>query len=65
MFLKNGMNPMKLNVSMVAQCTFSAYAMGACHTMRLVYKKPLRQTEGFVNSLLELMESTLKSANYS
>ena len=43
-----------------AQRKFSDYAMEACHTMRLAYKKPLRQTEGFVNALLTLMWSKLK-----
>ena len=33
--------------------------------MRLVYKNPLRQTEGFVNSLLILMGSKLKSPDYT
>ena len=48
-----------------AQRKFSDYAIEACHMMRLVYKKPLRQTEGFVNSLLELMGSKLKSPDYT
>ena len=48
-----------------AQWKFSDYAIEACHTMGLVYKKPLRQTEGFVNSLLTLMGSKLKSPDYT
>ncbi|PIZ33498.1 MAG: hypothetical protein COY39_02435 [Alphaproteobacteria bacterium CG_4_10_14_0_8_um_filter_37_21] len=48
-----------------AQRKLSDYAMEACHTMRFMYKRPLRQTEGFINSLLTLMGSKLNSPDYT
>ena len=39
--------------------------MEACHTMRFIYKRPLRQTEGFINSLLTFMGSKIKSPDYT
>ncbi|HCU06370.1 MAG TPA: hypothetical protein DIC42_02140 [Holosporales bacterium] len=39
--------------------------MAACHTMRFMYKRPPRQTEGFINSLLTLMGSKLNSPDYT
>ena len=63
--LKKWHEPYETQRKRGAQRTFSDYAMEACHTMRLMYKKPLRQTEGFVNSLLTLMGSKLKSPDYT
>jgi hypothetical protein len=36
-----------------------------CHEIRQVYKQPLRQTEGFINSLFELMGIEIKGLRYS
>ena len=37
------------------QPTYSDLAITVCLTLGLVYKQPLRQTEGFVRSLVKLM----------
>ena len=37
------------------QPTYSDLAITVCLTLGMVYKQPLRQTEGFVRSLVKLM----------
>ena len=37
------------------QATYSDLAITVCLTLGVVYKQPLRQTEGFVRSLVKLM----------
>ena len=36
-----------------------------CHELRQVYKLPLRQTEGFINSLFKLMELDIRCPDYT
>ena len=40
-------------------------AIIACHEIRQVYKLPLRQTEGFINSLFRLMRTSITCPNYT
>ena len=40
-------------------------AIIACHQIRQVYKLPLRQTQGFINSLFRLMNLTIQCPDYS
>ena len=40
-------------------------AIIACHEIRQVYKLPLRQTEGFINSLFKLMKLEIICPNYT
>ena len=40
-------------------------AIIACHEIRQVYKLPLRQTEGFINSLFKLMKLKIRSPDYT
>lgn len=45
--------------------TYSEKAIEICLMLRAVFRLPLRQTEGFVNSLLEMAELDLKAPDYS
>lgn len=45
--------------------TYTNFAIMICHEIRQVYKQPLRQTEGFINSLFELMGIEIKCPHYS
>lgn len=45
--------------------TYSDFAIEACLRLRLVYDLPLRQTQGFVASLFELMDLDLPVPDYS
>ncbi len=40
-------------------------AIIACHELRQVYKLPLRQTEGFINSLFRLMKASITCPDYT
>lgn len=44
---------------------YTDLAIIVCHEIRLVYKQPLRQTEGFINSLFELMKLDIRCPSYS
>ena len=48
-----------------AQLTYSDLAIETSLTLRLVFKQGLRQTEGFVESLFELMNLDLKAPDHS
>ena len=48
-----------------AQFTYSDLAIETSLTLRLVFKQGLRQTEGFVESLFELMNLDLKAPDHS
>lgn len=48
-----------------AQFYYSDLAIETALTFRLLYDLPLRQTEGFMQSIIELMGLTLKIPNYS
>lgn len=45
--------------------TYSDFAIETCLRLRLVYSLPLRQTQGFVESLFQLMELELPVPDYS
>ena len=40
-------------------------AIIVCHELRQVYKLPLRQTEGFINSLFRLMKASITCPDYT
>lgn len=45
--------------------TFTDLAIIICHEVRQVFKLPLRQYQGFVNSLFQVKKMNLKSPDYS
>lgn len=45
--------------------TYSNLAIQACLMVKMLFKLPLRQTEGFVNSLFEMMRIALSSPDYT
>ena len=45
--------------------TYSDFAIETCLRLRLVYSLPLRQTQGFLESLFELMQLDLPAPDYS
>ena len=47
------------------QPTYSDLAITVCLTLGLVYKQPLRQTEGFVRSLVKLMGVDIRVPDFS
>ena len=47
------------------QQVYSELSITVCLTLGMVYKPPLRQTEGFVRSLLRLMSLGLSVPDYS
>lgn len=47
------------------QRRYSDLAIETCHTLRLVYKTGLRQTEGFLASILQLMKLDLSVPDHS
>lgn len=48
-----------------AQNTYSDFAILTCHELRIVYRLPLRQSQGFIDSLFEIMGLPLKCPDYS
>jgi len=44
---------------------FSDFAIITCHEIRQVYKLPLRQSQGFINSLFKLKQLSLVCPDYS
>lgn len=44
---------------------YSDLAILTCHELRQVFKLPLRQCQGFVDSLFHMMNIPLQSPNYS
>jgi hypothetical protein len=44
---------------------YTDFAIMTCHEIRLVYKLPLRQCQGFINSLFRLMNIPLSCPNFS
>ena len=48
----NYVRPEKMNRG--RQCKYSDFAIEAAHTLRLVFKQALRQTEGLLKSIIEL-----------
>lgn len=48
-----------------APATYGDAAYAACYSFQMLYKMPLRQTRGFVNSLLLLMGAALRAPSVS
>ena len=48
-----------------ASLTYSRLAIEACLMVKMLFKLPLRQTEGFVNSLFEMMQIALVAPDYT
>ena len=44
---------------------YSNLAIGLCLSLRQIFHLPLRQTEGFIDSLFELMKISLPIPNYT
>jgi hypothetical protein len=44
---------------------YTDFAIRTCHEIRQVYRLPLRQTQGFINSLFRIMNVPLSCPNYS
>jgi hypothetical protein len=47
------------------QCTYSNLAIQTCLSLRILYNQALRQAEGFVNSLFDIMKIDLKSPDHT
>jgi hypothetical protein len=47
------------------QRVYSDLAIETAHTLRLVYKQPLRQTEGLLTSIIELLNLDLPIPDYT
>ncbi len=47
------------------QTLYSDLAIQTCLTMRLIYSLPLRQTEGFMNSIFSIMKIDINSPDHS
>lgn len=45
--------------------TYSDFAILTCHEVRQVYKQPLRQTEGFINSVFAMKKLPIRSPDFS
>lgn len=57
--------PNQINDGSGSPKVYSEFAIITCHEMRQVYRLPLRQTEGFINSLFDLMDIPLCCPDYS
>ncbi len=44
---------------------YTDQAILTCHEIRAIFKLPLRQVEGFINSLFEMLDLPLKCPNYT
>ncbi|MFT4694625.1 MAG: hypothetical protein ACI8TE_001543, partial [Francisella sp.] len=53
------------NIGCGAPQRYTDFAIITCHEIRQVYKQPLRQTEGFINSIFRMMKSDIKCPSYS
>jgi len=55
----------QINDGTGAPQVYSDFAIIVCHEIRQVYRLPLRQTEGFINSLFKLLGVSLTCPDYS
>jgi transposase len=53
------------NIGCGAPQKYTDFAIITCHEIRQVYKQPLRQTEGFINSIFRMMKLDIKCPSYS
>ena len=44
---------------------YTDFSITICHEIRQVYRLPLRQSEGFINSIFRIMGLDIKCPNYS
>jgi hypothetical protein len=63
--IENWYEPKKENTGKGADQKYTDYAILACHEIRQVYKLPLRQSEGFINSIFKLMKLSIKCPSFS
>ena len=55
----------QVNVGAGAPQNYTNFAIITCHEIRQVYRLPLRQTEGFINSLFDLMGLDIRCPSFS
>ena len=55
----------QVNIGTGARQKYTDFAIITCHEIRQVYKLPLRQTEGFINSLFDLMVLAIRCPDFS
>ena len=53
------------NLGTGAPKQYTDFSIIVCHEIRQVYRLPLRQSEGFINSLFKIMGLKIKCPNYS
>ena len=53
------------NIGTGAPRQYTDFSIIICHEVRQVYRLPLRQSEGFINSIFEAMELDIKCPSYS
>lgn len=53
------------NIGCGAPQEYTDFAITVCHEIRQVYKQPLRQTEGFIDSIFRTMGLEIKCPSYS
>jgi hypothetical protein len=53
------------NTGFGAPRRYTDFSIIICHEIRQVYRLPLRQCEGFINSIFRMMELDIKCPNYS
>jgi hypothetical protein len=53
------------NIGSGAPRQYSDFSIIICHEIRQVYRLPLRQSEGFINSIFRIMGLDIKCPNYS
>ena len=53
------------NIGCGAPQEYTDFAITVCHEIRQVYKQPLRQTEGFIDSIFRTMGLDIKYPSYS
>jgi len=58
-------NYISLKKTKGGQKLYTDIVIETCLTLGLLHKKPLRATEGFVNSIFKLMKLSIKSPNYT
>ena len=53
------------NIGFGASRQYSDFSITICHEIRQVYRLPLRQSEGFINSIFKMMGLNIKCPDYS
>lgn len=63
--IANWYEPDQVNIGTGARQEYTDFAIITCHEIRQVYRLPLRQTEGFINSLFDLMGLDIRCPSFS